>query len=61
MSQEYKEKSSSKTEEVETEELEAKDQQELTDDVDDILADIDDVLEVNAEEFVASYVQKGGQ
>ena len=33
----------------------------LTDDVDSLLDEIDDVLEVNAEEFVRSFVQKGGQ
>jgi ubiquitin-like protein Pup len=33
----------------------------LTDDVDSILDEIDEVLEENAEEFVRSYVQKGGQ
>ena len=33
----------------------------LTDDVDSLLDEIDDVLEENAEEFVKSYVQKGGQ
>jgi ubiquitin-like protein Pup len=32
-----------------------------TDDVDDLLDEIDEVLEANAEEFVRSYVQKGGQ
>ncbi|MCI9887640.1 ubiquitin-like protein Pup [Micrococcales bacterium 31B] len=30
-------------------------------DVDDILADIDSVLESNAETFVRSFVQKGGE
>lgn len=30
-------------------------------DLDDLLDEIDDVLETNAEEFVKSYVQKGGQ
>jgi len=30
-------------------------------DIDDILDEIDEVLEENAEEFVRSYVQKGGQ
>jgi ubiquitin-like protein Pup len=35
--------------------------EELTNDVDDLLDEIDDVLEANAEEFVRSYVQKGGQ
>ncbi len=29
--------------------------------IDDLLDDIDDVLEENAEEFVASHVQRGGQ
>ena len=33
----------------------------LDDDVDAILDEIDDVLETNAEDFVKSYVQKGGQ
>lgn len=35
--------------------------EELTSDVDDLLDEIDDVLESNAEEFVKSYVQKGGE
>jgi ubiquitin-like protein Pup len=35
--------------------------EKLDDDVDAILGDIDDVLEENAEEFVRSFVQKGGQ
>jgi prokaryotic ubiquitin-like protein Pup len=29
--------------------------------LDDLLDEIDEVLEVNAEEFVKSYVQKGGE
>ena len=29
--------------------------------MDSLLDEIDDVLEVNAEEFVRSFVQKGGQ
>jgi prokaryotic ubiquitin-like protein Pup len=29
--------------------------------LDDLLDEIDEVLETNAEEFVKSYVQKGGQ
>lgn len=33
----------------------------LDDDIDSILADIDDVLETNAEEFVRGFVQKGGE
>jgi prokaryotic ubiquitin-like protein Pup len=36
-------------------------QDKLTDDVDAILDEIDEVLEENAEEFVRSYVQKGGE
>lgn len=35
--------------------------EKLTDDVDSILDEIDEVLEENAEEFVRSYVQKGGE
>lgn len=33
----------------------------LDQDVDDILDEIDDVLESNAEDFVKSFIQKGGQ
>ena len=33
----------------------------LDDDVDSILDEIDDVLETNAEDFVKSFIQKGGQ
>lgn len=33
----------------------------LTDDVDSLLDEIDDVLEENAEDFVKSYIQKGGE
>jgi ubiquitin-like protein Pup len=35
--------------------------EKLTDDVEAILDEIDEVLEENAEEFVRSYVQKGGE
>jgi ubiquitin-like protein Pup len=35
--------------------------EKLNEDVDAILDEIDDVLEENAEEFVRSYIQKGGQ
>jgi ubiquitin-like protein Pup len=54
----------SQDEEAETEQgtEEAKKRDDtLSDDVDAILEDIDAVLEENAEEFVRSYVQKGGQ
>jgi len=36
-------------------------QEKLSEDVDDLLDEIDSVLEENAEEFVRGYVQKGGQ
>lgn len=35
--------------------------EKLATDTDDILDEIDDVLETNAEDFVRAYVQKGGQ
>jgi len=35
--------------------------EKLTDDVDDMLEEIDGVLEENSEEFVRSFIQKGGQ
>ena len=34
---------------------------EATKEVDDLLDEIDEVLEANAEDFVRSFVQKGGQ
>lgn len=35
--------------------------QELKAELDDLLDEIDEVLETNAEEFVKNYVQKGGE
>ena len=35
--------------------------EKLKAEMDDLLDEIDDVLETNAEEFVKSYVQKGGE
>ena len=35
--------------------------EKITADLDDLLDEIDEVLEDNAEEFVRNYVQKGGQ
>jgi ubiquitin-like protein Pup len=53
------------TEVAETEAVDTAEVQErvgkLTDDVDALLDEIDDVLEVNAEDFVKGFVQKGGQ
>ncbi len=52
-----------KREEVVDEEVAAKSErgEKLKEDIDDLLDEIDSVLEDNAEEFVRSYVQKGGQ
>jgi ubiquitin-like protein Pup len=51
------------TEELETSEaaLGGAKKPELDSEVDSLLDEIDDVLETNAEEFVRSFVQKGGQ
>ena len=59
-------RASKSTEEVEEAQAEATTDvhervEALTDDVDALLDEIDDVLESNAEEFVRSYVQKGGE
>jgi prokaryotic ubiquitin-like protein Pup len=49
--------------EVETEEKSdiSERHEKLTEDVDAILDEIDDVLETNAEDFVRAFVQKGGE
>lgn len=39
----------------------AKKGKKMTEDLDKLLDEIDDILEENAEEFVKSYVQRGGQ
>lgn len=46
---------------VEATEVDTEAKAKLDDDVDSILDEIDNVLEENAEEFVRSFVQKGGQ
>lgn len=65
MAQEQKQpRRSSESEEVTAEATEsdvAERKEVLDDDVDAILDEIDDVLESNAEDFVRSFVQKGGQ
>lgn len=63
MSQQRVAKQSSRAETEDIEEIPqtAPEESSLTSDVDDLLDDIDSVLEENAEEFVRSYVQKGGQ
>lgn len=35
--------------------------EEIKAELDDLLDEIDDVLETNAEDFVKSYIQKGGE
>ena len=47
-------------EDEELPEVEAKELETHTD-IDALLDEIDDVLEENAEEFVAAYIQKGGE
>ena len=47
-------------EDLDTTEVEER-HEKLSDDVDAILDEIDEVLEENSEDFVRSYVQKGGQ
>lgn len=37
------------------------DVEKLKEELDELLDEIDEVLEVNAEEFVKGYIQKGGQ
>jgi ubiquitin-like protein Pup len=60
---EQKRKAAPKARETEQEEVEApaKQGEALKEELDDLLDEIDSVLEANAEEFVRSYVQKGGQ
>lgn len=63
MAQEHAKKSKQKSTVEQTEEVEAVDLQkpELDEDIDALLGEIDEVLEENAQEFVAGYIQKGGQ
>ena len=65
MAQEQKQPRKSSQEETATEEVVESDVAErkemIDEDVDAILDEIDEVLEVNAEDFVKSFIQKGGQ
>jgi len=54
-------RSSSQDEATEVEPPKSIRAEELRDELDDLLDEIDEVLETNAEEFVRSYVQKGGE
>ncbi|HAF67622.1 MAG TPA: ubiquitin-like protein Pup [Acidimicrobiaceae bacterium] len=61
--QEQRRRSAPRTDDVELEETGTGQQagEELKAELDDLLDEIDDVLETNAEEFVKNYVQKGGE
>ena len=65
MAQEQKQPRRSSQTESEVEEVAESDvtdrKEALDDDVDAILDEIDDVLETNAEDFVKSFIQKGGE
>ncbi len=50
-----------KTEEVSEAPAKSESGEKLKAELDELLDEIDDVLETNAEDFVRSYVQKGGQ
>ena len=65
MAQEQKQpKKSSEVEEtteVAPDESVAERKEQLDEDIDAILGEIDEVLETNAEDFVKSFIQKGGE
>ena len=65
MAQEQKQPRRSSQDETATAEVAETDVAErkemIDEDVDAILDEIDEVLEVNAEDFVKSFIQKGGQ
>jgi ubiquitin-like protein Pup len=61
MSEQTQKTTSSQDDEPQDVEVVQHDVSEITDAVDDLLDDIDDVLEENAQEFVAAFVQKGGE
>jgi ubiquitin-like protein Pup len=61
--EQIKKQAPARNEDTEVEEVPAasKKGEELKAELDDLLDEIDEVLDENAEEFVRSYVQKGGQ
>jgi ubiquitin-like protein Pup len=65
MAQEQKQPKRSTEDQTDVEELPeaevAERKEQLDEDIDAILDEIDDVLESNAEDFVKSFIQKGGQ
>ena len=60
---EQKKKSSEQRDDVQADDLPATSESsdKLKAEMDDLLDEIDEVLETNAEDFVKSYIQKGGQ
>lgn len=60
---EQKHKSPSRAEDIEAAPVSSRTDsgEKIKSELDDLLDEIDDVLEENAEEFVKSYVQKGGE
>jgi prokaryotic ubiquitin-like protein Pup len=65
MAQEHKQPKKTNESEEATEVAPSEDvaerKEQLDEDIDAILDDIDDVLETNAEDFVKSFIQKGGE
>ena len=65
MAQEHKQPKKGSQEETEIEQAAEADvaerKEQLDEDIDAILDEIDEVLESNAEDFVKSFIQKGGQ
>ncbi len=63
MAEREQRKRTSPSEDEQVEEIPASTEtgEKLKADMDDLLDEIDEVLETNAEDFVKSYIQKGGQ
>jgi ubiquitin-like protein Pup len=59
--QKQKSNSERPSEEVVSSEASTQQGEKLKAELDDLLDEIDDVLESNAEDFVKSYIQKGGE
>jgi prokaryotic ubiquitin-like protein Pup len=61
--EQVKRQAPSRTEESELEDAPARSEsgEKLKAELDDLLDEIDEVLETNAEDFVKSYIQKGGE
>lgn len=63
MSQKQVKKTASdeKIKKVETKPVDKEKLKKIKDDIDKLIDEIDDILEENSEEFIKSYVQKGGE